>query len=332
MADSDGDMNNDTGVPPVVPNPLAAVSRRDSAISDIAISFLTRDVDPHVFEFISENGRTYHSHHPGRYFMPNDQIEQEREKIEHALWDVCLEGQLFLSPTSELHNVLDIGTGIGLWAIEVAKQFPSAFVIGTDLSPIQPMLIPVNCQFEIDDAEEPWVYSQKFDLIHARLLFLCFESPDRVIRSAVNGLAANGWLEIQDYELPIRCDDGTWNGTALHRWSELVHECMRRAGRDYYSHRLPDMFRAAGLVDIRTVRSNWPLNPWAKGRRNKEVGHLVEHMALEMLPAMSLQLLTRFGGMTKDEVLQLCREAMEIVVDKNVHTYMPAVVVMGRKP
>lgn len=34
--------------------------------------------------------------------------------------------------------MLDIGTGTGLWAIEMADLFPNATVIGTDLSPVQP--------------------------------------------------------------------------------------------------------------------------------------------------------------------------------------------------
>jgi hypothetical protein len=29
--------------------------------------------------------------------------------------------------------------------------------------------IPPNCQFEVDDAEDPWMFSQKFDYIHGRI-------------------------------------------------------------------------------------------------------------------------------------------------------------------
>lgn len=34
--------------------------------------------------------------------------------------------------------MLDLGTGTGIWAIDFADEYPSANVIGTDLSPIQP--------------------------------------------------------------------------------------------------------------------------------------------------------------------------------------------------
>jgi ubiquinone/menaquinone biosynthesis C-methylase UbiE len=68
--------------------------------------------------------------------------------------------------------VIDIGTGTGKWAIEFADLHPSAEVIGTDLSPIQPNLTPLNCQFIVDNAEHDWVYDKQLDYIHSRMLLL----------------------------------------------------------------------------------------------------------------------------------------------------------------
>ncbi len=48
-------------------------------------------------------------------------------------------GNLYLAPIVDPKTVLDIGTGTGIWAIEMADQYPDATVIGTDLSPVQPM-------------------------------------------------------------------------------------------------------------------------------------------------------------------------------------------------
>jgi methylase of polypeptide subunit release factors len=46
---------------------------------------------------------------------------------------------------------VDIGTGSGAWAIEVADRFTRCHVVGTDLSPIQPELVPENVDFVIAD-------------------------------------------------------------------------------------------------------------------------------------------------------------------------------------
>jgi methylase of polypeptide subunit release factors len=81
---------------------------------------------------------------------------------------MTMNGALFAAPipVNKLHNVLDIATGTGIWAIEFAQEHPGASVVGTDLSPIQPAYVPANCQFFIEDCEDEWFFSQKFDLIH----------------------------------------------------------------------------------------------------------------------------------------------------------------------
>jgi len=52
--------------------------------------------------------------------------------------------------------VLDLGTGTGIWAIDVADEFPNADVIANDLSPIQPENVPENVAFEVDDVESEY--------------------------------------------------------------------------------------------------------------------------------------------------------------------------------
>lgn len=56
---------------------------------------------------------------------------------------------------------------------EFADLHPSAEVIGTDLSPIQPQFIPPNLTFEVDDCCDEWIYKNKFDFIHVRGLYGC---------------------------------------------------------------------------------------------------------------------------------------------------------------
>jgi methylase of polypeptide subunit release factors len=56
------------------------------------------------------------------------------------VWDE----KLHQAPLKEPHRVLDIGTGTGIWAIDMADQYPMAEVIGTELSLIQSNWVPTN--------------------------------------------------------------------------------------------------------------------------------------------------------------------------------------------
>lgn len=47
------------------------------------------------------------------------QIEQDRLDLQHHMLLIMLDGRLHLAPINpNLQNVLDVGTGTGIWAIE----------------------------------------------------------------------------------------------------------------------------------------------------------------------------------------------------------------------
>lgn len=63
--------------------------------------------------------------------------------------------RLYFAPLSESNpprNILDVATGVGDWAIQMGDLFPSAQVIATDLSPIQPEQVPPNVNFYVEDS------------------------------------------------------------------------------------------------------------------------------------------------------------------------------------
>lgn len=69
-----------------------------------------------------------------------------------------MDGQLHLAPFTPENpptKILDIGTGTGLWAVEMGDEYPSAHIIGTDLSPVQPALVPPNVRFFVEDSYVP---------------------------------------------------------------------------------------------------------------------------------------------------------------------------------
>ncbi|KAL3955453.1 hypothetical protein ACCO45_011016 [Purpureocillium lilacinum] len=151
----------------------------------------------------------------GRYGMPNDDAEQLREGVKHRLYsDYILEGKLFIAPVGPRpQKIVDLGTGFGLWALDVAEQYPSARVIGVDLSPIQPNWLPPNLEFRVEDLDDeyrPWtnIYLGA-DLMHLRFLLPTVRRPELLLRNCLENLKPGGWIEIHDIIPKIFSDDGT---------------------------------------------------------------------------------------------------------------------------
>jgi SAM-dependent methyltransferase len=299
----------------------------DSAVGTDRVSS-TDSLRSSVYAYVEENGRRYHKFKEGKYYFPNDEVEQDRLDLQHHLFLLTFDGKLALAPIEEMpggiHNVLDIGTGTGIWAIDFASAFPSADVIGTDLSPIQPAFVPPNCRFEVDDAEDEWVYSHKFDYIHGRMLASCFSSHVKVFESAFRFLRPGGWLEMQDFALPIRCVDDTMKGTALERWQDLTQEGFRKLGKDLgrapvYGQHMRDI----GFVDVQQKLVAWPIGSWPKDEKMKLLGAWFKEDVLSGLQGGSMAIMTRALGMTSEEVEILLMETRQAINSKKLHCYIP---------
>jgi cyclopropane fatty-acyl-phospholipid synthase-like methyltransferase len=76
--------------------------------------------------------------------LPNDEREQDRLDLQHHLFRLVLDGDLTYSKVNEPQRILDVGTGTGVWAIDVGDLYPESEVLGVDLSPIQPTWTPVG--------------------------------------------------------------------------------------------------------------------------------------------------------------------------------------------
>lgn len=72
-----------------------------------------------VRDYMFENGRRYHRFREGAYNFPNDDVEQEREDMKHAMVKLLCGQRLFFAPIGDNpQQILDIGTGTGIWVIE----------------------------------------------------------------------------------------------------------------------------------------------------------------------------------------------------------------------
>lgn len=154
-----------------------------------------------------------------------------------------------------MQQVLDVGTGTGLWAIDFGDKYPSACVLGTDLSPIQPSWVPPNVSFQIDDCTQEWTFPpNSFDFIHIRWLFGSIIDWDALYREAFNALKPGGWIESHEASTQFSSDDGTMReDSAMAQFGKFFAEGGKKLGRSMTV--LEDGVQrrgieAAGFVDI----------------------------------------------------------------------------------
>lgn len=134
--------------------------------------------------------------------------------------------------------------------------------------------MPPNCRFVIDDFESGWVFSQKFDVIHGRMLNSSMASPLETFKKAYEALKPGGWFEIQDCCLPGGSDDGSVPADSSYRqWVETLHGAIQEGlGRDTdWPMRYKEWAQEAGFQQVQEVRFKWPINTWPKDDRYKDL-------------------------------------------------------------
>ncbi|KAF2466896.1 S-adenosyl-L-methionine-dependent methyltransferase [Lindgomyces ingoldianus] len=287
-----------------------------------------------VYDYKYENGRRYHAYSEGKYPVPNDEVEKDRlvSDLQHHAFRLTLDGALYRAPIpQDVQNVLDVGTGTGIWAIEFAEEHPSAQVLGTDLrhliisSPIQPTEVPPNCSFLVDDCDKDWVFRDQFDFIHTRAMVAAIKDWDRFLGQGYANLKPGGYLELQEITFPALCTDSsmTPETSPLLRWSALFTEAADMIGLDASGPlKLGPKLRSAGFVDIHAKQYKWPVGRWAKGDKMKLLGRFVMEDLMDWLPSSAMGLFTRVLKWSREEVeLFLSTVRRELKEEKSRHFY-----------
>ncbi|KAK5661175.1 hypothetical protein OQA88_11066 [Cercophora sp. LCS_1] len=230
-----------------------------------------------VLKYRHENGRTYHGYKDGTYVLPNDPTEQQRLDLQHNLLILTFGGKLFNAPLPRTpSHVLDAGCGSGIWSIDFADEHPEskASITGIDLSPTQPAFVPPNVTFYVDDLEDTWNFSHKFDFIFSRFMTGSILDWPQYFKQCYDALEPGGWLEVQDILYPMESDDGTLTpDSPLRKWSELLLEGFTGIGRPLNTaFQYKDQLLEAGFVEIGEIKAKWPSNGWPRDPILKQIG------------------------------------------------------------
>ncbi|KAK4121743.1 S-adenosyl-L-methionine-dependent methyltransferase [Parathielavia appendiculata] len=303
----------------------------DPSEEETTFGSLTSSVNGHVWEY----GRRYHAFRYGRYPIPNDEEEYKRESIRHTMLKDLLGGKLYLAPIGDSpQKIIDLGTGFGEWAIEVGETFPSAKVTGVDLSPIQPLWIPPNVEFIVDDIEDEWVHANDYDFAHFRFVNTLLKDNVAVLTRVFQNLKPGGWVEIQDVLPHVASDDNTIPPAyPLIKFYAMLKPVLRnKYGFDIrLMDRLPGLLQNVGFVNVQRKVFHMPLGEWARDPYLRLLGGYFREVMLDFVGAMASRPLVE-AGYDREEIDDIVRDVHAAFANRRIHAYLPIHFVWAQKP
>ncbi|KAK5046726.1 hypothetical protein LTR84_007487 [Exophiala bonariae] len=269
------------------------------------------------------------------YFLPNDESELDRLDLYHHICTLVIDGELYLAPIGKApQRILDIGTGTGIWPIEMGDIFPSAEIIGNDLSPVQPKFVPPNVSFEVDDIEQDWAYSHPFDYIHCRYMAGSVKNWPRLVEQAFQHTKPGGWVEFQDFEMRWYTNSGVFKpGSPLDQWCTEIIEGVKSIGMEPEpGPKLEGWVRDAGFTKIKHQLFAIPTGTWPKYKKLKEIGAFDLVQFLDGMENISMRVLTSLRGYTQEEVMVLLAKLKNDLRNPRLQVQHNFHVVYAQKP
>lgn len=105
-------------------------------------------------------------------------------------------------------KIVDIATGTGIWALEVARNHPESSMNAIDISPRQfpPKEVhPHNINFSVHDAREPFdpKHHGQYDMVHIRAVVAGMKAADwkLIIENLLSMLKPGGYLQWGEADL-----------------------------------------------------------------------------------------------------------------------------------
>jgi SAM-dependent methyltransferase len=275
---------------------------------------------------VEENGRTYPAYGKHLAALPIDESELERNDMQHCKFTLILDGRLHLAPIGDSpQKILDLGTGSGIWAIDMADKYATASVIGVDIAPVQPQWVPPNLQFEIEDIESDWTWAKNsFDFIHARELLLAIRDWPKLMQQSFEHLKPGGYFEVSGTYPNAGCDDGTYpEGSAYAELIQIFYDIGVAIGASskapvFWKKQMED----AGFVDVEESIFKIPRSPWPKESRLKKIGAFELAQFREGIGNIFLRGYTQVLKRDADQLQVTLAKAREEVGNRNIHVYI----------
>lgn len=260
------------------------------------------------------------------YVLPKDMDEVNRLDFQHYMMRYGLRGN-YAAPIGTPDSILDVGSGTGRWALEMAELFPRARVAGIDVTPPAADTgssweqHPANYTFMVGNVLEGLpAPDATFAYTHQRYMIGAIPRDQwpRVISELARVTRPGGWVEV------VEAGTSEGGGPALQQVDAWVAAVLARRNLDIHlATQLETFLKQANLRNVTVHHVRLPLGAYG-GR----VGSLVETDYFAAVQAMRAPVVT-LGLSAEDTYDATVRAAREEV--KRGSCVFPVYVVFGQR-
>jgi ubiquinone/menaquinone biosynthesis C-methylase UbiE len=250
------------------------------------------------------------------YVLPRDLEELNRLDFQHYLLHYAFQGN-YAAPIGQPRDILDVGTGTGRWAYEMAALFPQTQVVGLDVNPPpaderatvgSADTRPTNYSFVSGNVLEGLPFADaSFDFVHMRLLVLAIPH-DRwpfVVNELVRVTRIGGWVESVEAGPLLR------GGPATDLIMSWIIELLARRGIAFADgSQVSGLLHAAGLANIVAQQITLPF-----GVYGERIGNL---LATDFFTGMK-----GYGGLLEAQGVTTAAQFDETVAMARADTAQP---------
>ncbi|PAV20660.1 S-adenosyl-L-methionine-dependent methyltransferase [Pyrrhoderma noxium] len=303
------------------------------------------------------------------YKLPADKQELDRLTLQHKIWRLMVDG-LYPKEAEEAvqelvrrcekeerrMKILDIGSGSGSWALEMAQKFPNSEVLGIDLIEHKSLTGAPNCSFVRADATTCLHrYIGQFDIVQCRSVAKHVLNPAIFTRDIGHTLRPGGIFffadatadilnkekqiyphasdHVLDPTVPLLQEnkDGSW----FARWLwEVNKRWTTKARMNTDGDKLHLLLRAdQQFVNIHDYSYyspiGWDGGDYVEGTNGSEVGNLMVLNVFDFLQASVPSLLA--SGMSEETVTIWTKNCRKEVLDPSKKLLLKWVIAWATK-
>lgn len=147
-------------------------------------------------------------------------------------------------------------------------------------------------------------------------------------------LKPGGWIELQELQFQVKCDDGTVReGNKVQDFFETMKRALENFNVDLLAMRHNKKnVTDGGFVDVDEIPFKIPIGTWPKDINMKKCGLYNRSMIHDALYGVAVRPFTRGLGWTIEELELYLIDVRKELTDNSQHGYTPFNVVIGRKP